>query len=172
MGLLRSSFAFFIASAGCYEPELRDCTIACNAASDCADGQVCGPDQLCVAAEHADRCAEMPSTAGSDSRDAGVSDAMLDAMPDAATHAALEITIEGKGRVNVLGHGYCDSAPPHDGMCTIVVPINVIRTIGADAHPDWRFDSWTTSVCAATSINTCTFTPKGPTPVGVKFKKS
>jgi hypothetical protein len=172
MGLLRSRAALLLAASGCYEPELRDCTITCNAATDCAEGQVCGSDRMCAAPALAGRCGEMPDAAGSGARDAGVTDAMIaDATPDAATHAALEIAIEGKGRVNVLGYGSCDAAPPQSGSCTIIVPRDELRTIGADAHPGWRFDRWTTSACAAVGINTCTFRPTGPTPIGAKFKK-
>jgi hypothetical protein len=179
MGLLKSGVGLSIAIAGaaCYEPELRDCTVACNAESDCAAGQVCGSDKLCAAPEIAGHCSTLPGTAGSGDRDAGVADAMMavdaapDAPPDAATHVQLTITIEAKGRVTVNGIGTCDEAPPQNGACTFIVPINQPLTASATPYLTWRFDRWTTAACASVSINTCTFTPSTNTPLGVKFKK-
>ncbi len=37
--------------AGCYEPELRDCTVHCTSASDCTGGQVCRKDGWCAMPE-------------------------------------------------------------------------------------------------------------------------
>jgi hypothetical protein len=39
--------AYLLAVAGCYEPELRDCTVQCSAATDCTGGQVCRADGYC-----------------------------------------------------------------------------------------------------------------------------
>jgi hypothetical protein len=36
------------AIAGCYEPELRDCTVQCARPSDCTGGQICRDDGWCV----------------------------------------------------------------------------------------------------------------------------
>ena len=180
MGLLKLGMGLSVAVAGaaCYEPQLRDCTVACTAEADCAAGQVCGSDKLCAAPEIAGRCSTLPGTAGSGDRDAGVTDVMLHAdaavdapPPDAATHVPLTITIEAKGRVTVNGIGTCDEAPPQNGSCTFLVPKGQLLTATATAYPTWRFDRWTTAACASVPINTCTFTPTAATPLGVKFKK-
>ena len=53
MALLKTGVAFTVAIAAgaCYEPELRDCTLSCTAAAECADGQVCGSDHFCASPE-------------------------------------------------------------------------------------------------------------------------
>jgi hypothetical protein len=168
MGLLGIGVVLVVASAGCYEPELRDCTLTCNEASDCASGQVCGSDHFCAAPDIAGKCSSLPSDAGSNARDAGIDAAKL---PDAATHGQLAVAIEGEGRVTVTGFGTCDKAPPQNGQCTYVVPLNASVTVTAQSHSDWYFDKWTTAACAMTPVATCTFTFTTSTPVGAKFKK-
>lgn len=176
MGLLNVAAAsVVVAGAGCYEPELRDCTLTCNAASDCADGQVCGTDGFCAAPGIAGQCSQMPGAAGSADRDAGMTDAKMadaahDVPPDAATHVPLMISIDGKGRVTV-GTETCDESGPQNGSCTFMVPIYAPVTVSATAYSGWRFDRWTTPACAIVPISTCTFTPTTATPVGVKFRK-
>jgi hypothetical protein len=115
----------------------------------------------------------MPVDAGFGDRDAAVRDAkMVDASPDATTHAALSISIEGKGRVIVHGIGSCDEAEPQDGSCMFVVPLEVPVTVEADAYNHWRFSRWTTPACARVQESTCTFTPtSAATSLGVKFRK-
>jgi hypothetical protein len=120
----------------------------------------------------------LPGDAGSNDRDAGIDgakmpDARPDAMPppDAATQAALTVTIEAKGRVTLTGIGTCDEAPPQHGQCTFSVALGALVTASAQAYPDWRFDRWTTAACAATPISTCTFSFNAATPLGVKFRK-
>ena len=41
--------AHLVALAGCYQPELRDCTVRCEQPSDCTGGQVCRDDGWCAA---------------------------------------------------------------------------------------------------------------------------
>src|SRR5687768_11522870 len=121
MAFLKTCVAFTVGIAGgaCYEPELRDCTLSCTAAADCADGQVCGADHFCASPEIAGTCATMPGGAGGTGRDAGVTDAKMpdtrpDAPPDAATHVLLAISIAGKGQVTVHGIGTCDASQPQN----------------------------------------------------------
>jgi hypothetical protein len=169
MGVLGvSAAAFVIAAGGCYEPELRDCTLTCSSASDCADGQVCGDDQYCAAPGIAGRCASLPGDAGSNSRDGGI-DART--IPDAATHVTLTISIEGQGRTVMLGTGTCDKAAPQNGMCMFTVPIDALVTVQAQPYPKWRFDKWTTTPCRVSLIGSCTFTATSSLTIGVKFRK-
>ena len=177
MGLLKIGVAALVAAtaAGCYAPELRDCTLSCGAESDCAQGQVCGSDHFCASPEIAGRCSSLPGDAGSNDRDAGVDGAKLpdarpDAPPDAATHAALTVSIEGQGRITVQGFT-CDKAGPQNGMCVITLPLAMLVTAQAQGYPDWRFDKWTSATCATTPIATCTFTLTGATTLTGKFKK-
>jgi hypothetical protein len=177
MGLLRVYVLLLATSApACYSPEIRDCTLTCNEASDCAGGQVCGSDRFCAAPGIAGTCSSLPGDAASDRRDAGIdapkiTDARVDAPPDASPHAQLTISIEGKGRVTMTGIGSCDAAPPQDGECTYNVSLDSLITVSAQSYEDWYFEKWTTAVCAATPIATCTFWFTEAAPLGVKFKK-
>src|SRR5688572_992995 len=107
MGLLRVGVAGLASIAGCYSPEVRDCTLTCSAASDCVDGQVCGSDHFCAAPAIAGQCASLPGgDAGDGIRDAGVIAPIADARPDApdaATHTTLSLMIDGQGRITVQG---------------------------------------------------------------------
>ena len=64
--------------SGCYEPELRDCTVTCEGATDCADGQTCSAG-LCAANGVA--CVE---------------------------HVIVHVTVEGNGAVELGGTDSCD----------------------------------------------------------------
>jgi hypothetical protein len=48
--------ALIVALAACYSPTLRDCTLQCASAHDCAGGQVCGNDGYCAAPDVAGHC--------------------------------------------------------------------------------------------------------------------
>ncbi len=49
--------ATMVLAAACYDPSLRNCTVTCVAAGDCASGQVCGADGWCAAEAIAGQCA-------------------------------------------------------------------------------------------------------------------
>jgi hypothetical protein len=172
MGILRTCVTLLpIVANACYSPELRDCTLTCSAATDCADGQVCGSDHFCAAPGIAGRCTSLPGDAGSRDRDAGTDAAKIDARPDAPAYVALAISIEGKGRVVVQTIGTCEQVAPQNGHCTFPAPINMTVTAQAQAYSDQRFEKWTTAPCALTPLATCTFTPAAATTIGVKFRK-
>jgi len=179
MGILRVSGPLLVAmTSACYSPELRDCTLTCTAASDCADGQVCGSDHFCAAPGIAGRCSSLPGDAGGTDRDGGVDDQKMPdarrdaATPDATAYVLLAITIEGKGRVIVQGIGICEQAAPQNGHCTFPVQLGMVTTAQAQPYWDQRFEKWTTAICAATLGSTCTFTPTTTsTALGVKFRK-
>lgn len=178
MGLLETGLAISAALVvtACYSPDLRDCTLSCSSASDCAADQVCGSDHFCAAPEIAGRCSSLPPDAGSGNRDAGIRDARLpdarpDAPPDAPTEAVLSIEIAGKGQISMLGVGTCDSEGPQHGSCTFVVSRGALVTAQASASSDWRFEKWTSAPCATSPIALCTFIAGGPLTIGVKFKK-
>ncbi|HEY5927429.1 MAG TPA: hypothetical protein VIV11_37350 [Kofleriaceae bacterium] len=64
--------AHLVAVAGCYQPELRDCTVQCAAPTDCTGGQVCRNDGWC-AMPGAKKCPEggaAPDGGGEVTRDA------------------------------------------------------------------------------------------------------
>ncbi|MDB4952816.1 MAG: hypothetical protein JWO36_385 [Myxococcales bacterium] len=184
MGLLTRfggvGFGLGAAMIGCYSPDLRDCTVACSTASDCASGQMCGTDQFCAAPSVAGHCAKLARS------DAGTVDGLVlhdgamphvDARPPDAPAPAdaapaptiqLHIVITGKGRVVVNGSASCDSSGPQHGNCLLAAPISVPAMLQASGHQQDSFDGWTTQACAGQGA-TCTFTPTTDTLVGVHF---
>ena len=135
--------------AACYAPDVVDCTLACEAAGDCAEGQVCGADHLCAAPEMAGHCKQMTQPTD-------------DKVP-------LRVTISGHGKVAIDSFGMCDSNGATDGDCTVMVPKNIVRHLTAiPTDEDRSFERWTTTNCAGQD-SSCTLTPTGATLVGAKF---
>ena len=141
------------APAGCYAPSLRDCTVSCEAVSDCASGQVCGDDGLCAAPDVAGRCATLEVDAGT-TVDAGADDAA----PDGAALVMLVVQIDGKGSVDVAGRGVCSSTMMR-GRCTYDIPFAVAQRVEAIAIDSKEpFVGWTSAVCAGQGAG-CNFVP-------------
>jgi hypothetical protein len=147
--------------AGCYTPELRDCTVTCASAADCAGDQVCGRDAYCAAPELAGRCADLGTNP----------DASLPA-PDASTPpdagpmpAMLKVEISGMGRVDVPGHPTCVISP-----CFYLVAVGQQLALTASPEDDFRFDKWEGAPCANQPA-ACTATAVAPvTAVKARFK--
>ena len=176
MGLLaRSSVVLLVSSAACYAPELRDCTVKCETATDCAADQACTAG-YCVGSSEVD-CSTVGATtdAGTSTGGGGggtvqdAADAAIDAPPpDAPTHGTLTVRIEGKGSVLVAGVGLCgSSAQP----CAFVVPLAATLTANAVGVDDFEFDRWTTSVCPDAANSACSFTPLLAIEISAKFRK-
>lgn len=153
MGLVVAALALLL--AGCYAPALRDCTVTCAAADQCASGQVCGSEGYCVG-ETGARCTGSAAV-----------DARAEAIPiDAAVPTfALHVTVMGHGSVTVAGTGGgtctmdCTYALPRDSQVSAT-------ELGAGNH---QFQMWTTANCAGQEP-TCTFTLAQPQSVGAKFE--
>jgi uncharacterized repeat protein (TIGR02543 family) len=156
-----------IPAAGCYAPSVRDCTVTCEAATDCATGQVCGPDGYCAAPGVTGTCARADADATADA-DAATIDARGDAaiadahtappQPDAAVLGALSVTITGRGDVAVSPLGVTCSAPAKMGAtCAYdVVAGAPLLLVAVPTHKDDRFAGWT-GACSGTSA-TCALT--------------
>lgn len=155
MVVLRSLLLAALAPA-CYSPEVRDCTVTCNALADCAPDQVCGSDGFCAAEDVAGRCATIaaPNDAGTDARRP---DAPPDASPDAWPTVQLFISIEGRGVVAVATVGECDGGGGQ-ATCPFQVPVGVALTMFATPKNNWRFDGWS-EACAGSPTATCAITP-------------
>jgi hypothetical protein len=178
MGLL-ASFLVLISSAACYAPELRDCTVKCGAASDCATDQICHAG-YCVGSSEVDCSTSSATTdAGRSSgvgnhSDAGNQVVMMDAAADAPpadppTLGSLVTRVDGKGTVLIQGIGLCSSSQQ---PCTFGVPLATSLTAYAVAGSDFRFDRWTTSsVCPDTASSSCSFMPQLTIEIGAKFRK-
>ncbi len=163
MGVLGVAAAAGLALAGCYSPSLRDCTVSCGSAGDCATGQVCGADGLCASPEVAGHCRAVV--------DAGTTDAAppRDALPDAGRTVRLTVQIMGKGSVAVQGAGTCSSLDPDHGNCMYDVVAGVPLT--AQANPidgSDVFTMWSSFPCAGQGAR-CVFTPVAATMIAARF---
>ncbi len=137
--------------SGCYSPELRDCTVTCSGANDCASGQICGSDGFCAGAGVAGTC-------GPGGVDAGI---------DAAPRVMLRLQVEGTGRVEIVGAGMCGGNGPDD--CTVSVPRGPVVITAITTQSDKPFERWTTPNCAG-QPSSCMFTATTATTIGAKFK--
>ena len=175
---LRGGAALAAAAAlvACYQPTLRDCTVSCASASDCAGDQVCGASGWCAAPDVA--CTLDPDAASGDSAspdggdvDAGEPDAMtpIDAPVMIDAGAALRIVISGRGSVAGDYPGVSCQSPPGD--CTYAIPPGTDVTLTAVDGPGGssQFSDWTTPNCMGGG-RTCVVTITGPvTLVSVEF---
>lgn len=126
------------ALVACYEPTLRDCTVSCSAATDCA------PEQRC----HRGWCAAPSATCtgddgGDDDVDAGVDDPPIDARVDARVDAPptnqLRIEVKGRGRVDADHDGVTCAGP--DGDCRFDLASGTVVVLTAIDQED-SFDRW------------------------------
>jgi hypothetical protein len=164
MDVVRAATVAALLGPACYSPSLRDCTLGCAAATDCANGQVCGADHLCAAPAIAGRCT---ADAGGDAtRDGDGADAAIHAdarppdatspadarPPDAAPTITIHVHVDGKGRV-VLGSGGTCS---HD--CMLQAVLGVANTLTAIPRGGSEFDAWSGAACTGQGP-ICAFTP-------------
>lgn len=173
MGVLAglAAGAAIVAIAGCYSPSLRDCTVSCGSASDCASGQVCGGDGMCASPAAAGRCA-MLADAGARDGAAPPRDAGADAPPDAVETVRLTVQVTGKGSVVVAGVGTCSSLDPQKGNCPYDVALGVPLTAQAmQIDPGDVFSMWSSMTCAGQGAR-CVFTPVAATTVTAKFVRT
>jgi len=146
--------AALAALAGCYSPDLRDCTVSCASSADCAGAQVCGSDHFCAQPAAAGTCTRTAPDAAVPATDA--------APPDAPATAMLELVVTGHGQL-VAGSHLCMTD------CTYELPLVPIDVVAVGAG-DQTFDKWTLGPCVGSQSTTCTVTP--PATVGVKFHKA
>ena len=155
------------ALAGCYSPDLRDCTVTCASSADCAGAQVCGADHLCVQPAASGTCARIAGDAAVAMPDGGTTDAPTPrdaALPDAPGPVKLHLKVDGHGEL-VAGTQTCAMD------CTYEVAYGVAIEIAAIAAADQRFDAWTAGPCMGSSTTICTVTPTADVTLGAKFRK-
>jgi hypothetical protein len=138
--------------SGCYAPDLRDCTVTCSGATDCASGQVCGSDGYCAAEGVAGSCGNA-----------------FDAAVDSPPSVMLRVMVMGNGQVDVVGAGSCGQSGPPD--CVMQVPKNGRVQATAVTHDASKpFDKWDSMTCAGQGP-TCTFTAfLATTTIAAKFR--
>ena len=185
-GLLAGGLLVGSLLAGCYQPTLRDCTVSCRGADECASGQVCGSDGWCAAPDVAGTCGLVVDGAAADAArtdgplvdgplvdgarlDARGPDARADARPVDAPGAVLHVLISGKGKVSVDPLGVACTAPPGD--CTYGASSGDDVTLTATATDGGHhFVDWSTANCQGMGAS-CTVTITAPTTtVGATFQ--
>jgi hypothetical protein len=125
--------------SGCYAPDLRDCTVTCSGATDCASGQVCGSDGYCAAEGVAGSCGNA-----------------VDAAVDGTPSVMVRVMVMGNGHVELVGAGTCGQSGPGD--CVMQVPKNSHVVANAVTHDSNKpFDKWVSTTCAGQDA-TCMFT--------------
>lgn len=135
--LARAGLAALAALAGCYDPSLPDCTVACTNGDECGPGQVCGDDGLCAAPDVADACDERPTPDGRP--------------PDPVT---LRIVIERRGRVEVVSpEASCESDERDGETCSVTLPAPREITLRA-IQTDEPFERWSGLGCSG-NMPTC-----------------
>jgi hypothetical protein len=167
MGVLAGIAAAGLALAGCYSPSLRDCTVSCGSASDCATGQVCGADGMCASPAVAGRC-DAQVDAGHPDAPAGL-DA---ALPDAARTVRLTVQILGRGSVIVDGVGACSSQDPDKGNCAYDVVAGMPLTAQASSITATDvFVTWSSVTCTGQGAR-CQLTAVIATAIAARFGHS
>lgn len=171
MALLARVLAAATLFAGCYSPDLRDCTVSCASSADCAGSQLCNANHLCAAKDVS--CATMttaPHDAASIDNDAPVQrDAaiMIDAgRPpiDAPAPVIVHLHVDGHGQLTT-GTTTCMS--DCDVSVTRGTPMNVL----AQGLGDQVFKGWTQGPCVGSQVPSCALAPTTNVTVGARFHK-
>lgn len=115
--------------AGCYNPELRDCTVHCSAPRDCAGGQVCRDDGWCAMPE-VEHC---PKGGAATAADAAI-DARVTSSPDALSLCEQGCPngtcVDDVCVIDCSTPGSC----PNDIACPANLPCRVICGEGSCGH--------------------------------------
>jgi hypothetical protein len=176
--LARIALAAALAASACYSPDLRDCTVTCIAATECAADQVCGADGFCASPAMAGNC---PQLVGPDARDPDASPpdaAPPDAPPpDAAPppiSVELRIEIKGEksatGQVVVSGLGSCAPIGNTDVVCVYTIPAGPLALL-AVPNPNARFDKWESGPCDGQGASCSTVAEPPKTTIKARFKR-
>ena len=169
MALLARVLAAATLLAGCYSPDLRDCTVTCASSADCAGAQLCNAAHLCAAKDVS--CSTMTTTPRDASpdedapvqRDAAI---MIDAgRPpiDAPAPVALHVHVDGAGGTLSFGTFSCTDD------CTYQVPYAEAITITATANGNHTFVGWSQGPCLGSLARTCDVTPTMPLTIAARF---
>lgn len=179
MAFLARVAAALLLVAGCYSPDLRDCTVSCASSADCAGAQVCRSDHVCAATGATCATSSMPHDAalGGDANGDPLLDAAVpvdarmppeDAPPPPIDAPPLTVDLH----LHVDGHGALAFIAGSCSMdCHYQVFAGVPVQIYAIAGTDQRLDRWTQGPCAGAHSTSCTVTPTAPLTVAARFKK-
>ncbi len=174
MALLARAVAAAALLAGCYSPDLRDCTVSCASSADCAGTQVCNASHLCAEKDVA--CSTMTSTPQDAAIDTPVIDAIdtIDAPRPPIDAAAPPIDAPAPVIVHlhVDGHGQlAEGTTTCQSDCDVSETRGAVVTVLAQGLGDQQFRSWTQGPCVGSQLPTCTFTATANVTVGARFHK-
>lgn len=173
--------ALLVATAGCYEPSLRDCALTCATDADCARGQVCSGGDFCAATGTTCAAFESPidaltvtttdgTTAGADAPVAPPPDASVPTPDAPSTNATLVVSVKNKGEVQVVGVGTCMNDDQNSTKtCAYGViagaHLSAVASATAGGHP---FVKWDDAQCHAQG-SSCAFTAASATTIEAEF---
>jgi len=101
---------------GCYNPALRNCTVQCSGPGDCGNGQVCGSDGWCAAADVAGRCDPLAAAADAQSAPIDADSACLTACTNGTCQrgvCVIDCSVSGSCLTDVL----CPAGVPCRVVC-------------------------------------------------------
>jgi hypothetical protein len=127
LGILVGAALTYLA-AGCYNPQLRDCTVHCSKPTDCTGGQEC-KGGWCAMPE----VKECPKEGAGEDRDAMI-DAAVSTMPDALSLCEQGCPngtcVDGVCVIDCSAPGAC----PNDVVCPANLPCRVVCGQGSCGH--------------------------------------
>lgn len=127
--LVGAALTYLVAATGCYNPELRDCTVHCSAPTDCAGGQVCRDDGWCAMPDRTEKCPKE----GEGENDATI-DAAATSSPDAPSPCEQGCNsgtcVDGVCVIDCSAPGAC----PNDVTCPANLPCRVVCGDGSCGH--------------------------------------
>ena len=137
--------------AGCYEPELRDCAVACSSTDECADGHVCA-EGLC----RAPNATCEPGPGGG--------------MPE-PREVLIRVVVDGEGMIVIPDVGTCrfdDSDARDSTACDwrVIAGTQIVVEAHSLGEP---FDGWTSSTCAGQDAS-CSVVVNTAVEIKAKFK--
>ena len=169
MALLARVLAAATLLAGCYSPDLRDCTVSCASSADCAGAQLCNAEHLCAAKDVS--CSTMTTP-----RDASPGAADAPAQRDAAMIDAGRPPIDAPVTVivhlHVDGHGQLSTDTTNcQNDCDVSVTRGTPMNVLAQGLGDQVFKGWTQGPCVGSQLPSCALAPTANVTVGARFHK-
>ncbi len=130
MAILKFFVVMMVLVAGCYAPDVNDCTVTCTTDNECAADLVCTPQGLCGS-----------TTAACDGNNSTVD--------GGARMIRLRVSVMGEGKVMIAGGPVCsprEDMGPGDA-CDLIVPAGPL-VLEAQVLGNKPFERWTSIVCA------------------------
>lgn len=122
---------------GCYDPSVRDCSVTCRSAKECAAGQTCSGDGFCVSPTYRGRCERMATDAGVGDSGGMKKDGGKDSGDSGAVAACQAGCVNGacdENGVCVIDCSASGSCSASDVVCPAGLPCKVVCGDHACTH--------------------------------------